>query len=708
MLMPKISAILNNCPVHVLTPELKAEIKRYADNVAYENPHTKHYKVLKECFATYYALEPDSFTWQDFSAILQNYNPFDVQILLGPVLRLFSKKIMAQDESDEFKFMALGNDYPDVLSYINATSEISDTGRYESLSPDHLFRFICSPLGFSLTYYRANQPYNKSEAEHSLAAITIYHQGAIHGAAAGGHWERNQDGEGSVDYQTAEDTQLTPFLPLLGEDPLINPYGIDLLKKHVQLAHRHTKEQAEITNEIKELIISSAQIQQYLFNSQNVPKTLAVQLLKSPLCEITRDFIAHYPILIEVPSEQIYERYLKASAENKPAISVEEQCIIARLEAGVCIPEPYIPSVKKEFQASQEQVDDVIPPEHTVTDEANAHQISEPQKQEPPAVDAEVIDTVPTVAIPACTNKIPVTEKMPPEKKCTKEAIAIPSEQLYERYISKPVKRTEEQHSIAHLEAGTGTHEPNIPRAKESQTVKKKVADVIPPEHPVIVEANARQIPAPQKQEPPVAAGVIDTIPTLAIPACTNKIPVADKIPLEKKRTNQVKETANETIVATPQETNTDKNTLPNIKNIDKKQELFELYLNRLNIKSLELLKRRNKSAKGSDAYLQLNTAYTAASNLHHILLQTGKDYFSYNLSYLDFKKICEEEITQARPALEPHRGYKEILANIALFIASLVRSVWHGKMTFFSFNTDSIAKVNEIQDSINKVVPEA
>ncbi len=49
---PKLSAILNNCSLHALTPEIKNEIIQFGADAGYDNQHNAAYTRLKNAFAT--------------------------------------------------------------------------------------------------------------------------------------------------------------------------------------------------------------------------------------------------------------------------------------------------------------------------------------------------------------------------------------------------------------------------------------------------------------------------------------------------------------------------------------------------------------------------------------------------------------------------------------------------------------------------------
>ena len=259
----KLSAILNNCPLHSLVPEIVGEINKFAINGAYNNNHNASYNDLKRHFALFYALPPEGFTWKQFAALLNEYNPFDTQLLLSPVLRSLLKTIMTPHE-DTF-VSALGNDFGSNEEYISASTELLPTGRYRSLSPDELFLFLAKPLGISILYHPQAGDSRGFDADANLATVSIYHQGNIEGAQAGGHWERVKDKADYIDYQKTGDTKLNFLTSILDEQT--SSYGLELVKKHTQLtlhALSHGKE--SVLGEYASLEIAVEQINQYTFN----------------------------------------------------------------------------------------------------------------------------------------------------------------------------------------------------------------------------------------------------------------------------------------------------------------------------------------------------------------------------------------------------------------------------------------------------------
>ena len=311
-----------------MVPEIVGEINKFAINGAYNNNHNASYNDLKRHFALFYALPPEGFTWKQFAALLNEYNPFDTQLLLSPVLRSLLKTIMTPHE-DTF-VSALGNDFGSNEEYISASTELLPTGRYRSLSPDELFLFLAKPLGISILYHPQAGDSRGFDADANLATVSIYHQGNIEGAQAGGHWERVKDKADYIDYQKTGDTKLNFLTSILDEQT--SSYGLELVKKHTQLtlhALSHGKE--SVLGEYASLEIAVEQINQYTFNIKSVPKELALKLMgKQELTPLTRAVIDKYEF-VEVPKARIFENWLNARPDNKPPINKSEEKIIERL-----------------------------------------------------------------------------------------------------------------------------------------------------------------------------------------------------------------------------------------------------------------------------------------------------------------------------------------------------------------------------------------
>jgi hypothetical protein len=328
MPFPKLSAVLNNCPLHALTPEIKEELLKYRNHADYDNKHNADYLLLKDKFATFYGFNPAEFSWKQFADILESYNAFDTQIIMGPVLRLFMKDKIATN--DFLEILAEAHEVSPAQFIKDYTEIKPTTARYESLAPDELFTYVGKYLGLSLQYTPQNEPSRLTLAQDPVAQVNIFHHGGIDGAQSGGHWERTDKGEGSTDFQNQDNTQLNHLLLLLGQEAAVNPYGFDLLKKHVQLTALSLKEKKNLYKEFAELITSTNQISQYLFNINSVPRTLAIKLLGSDLTVDAAAFISEYKFE-EVHPHQIYERWINADASQKPNIEEYEQVILNRL-----------------------------------------------------------------------------------------------------------------------------------------------------------------------------------------------------------------------------------------------------------------------------------------------------------------------------------------------------------------------------------------
>ena len=262
---PKLSASLNNCPLHALTPEIKDQVLNFALNKEYINGHNAQYERLKNIVANGYEIAPDTFTWQQFADILKRYNAFDTQIIMGPILRTFMKEPIATDSRENQGLLVIGEN----VSAEKLMSHLTDidpvTSRYKSLSPDVLFNYVASRLGFNLQYHSGGTT-QLCSIRTPIATIDIYHQGGIDGAEVGGHWERTLLGLESVDYQSANDSQLDDMLTLLGQNTHMNFYGFTLLKRHIQLTLREAmgENPMALAKEFTELALTPVQIQKYL------------------------------------------------------------------------------------------------------------------------------------------------------------------------------------------------------------------------------------------------------------------------------------------------------------------------------------------------------------------------------------------------------------------------------------------------------------
>lgn len=112
--------------------------------------------------------------------------------------------------------------------------------------------------------------------------------------------------------------------------------------------------------------------------------------------------------------------------------------------------------------------------------------------------------------------------------------------------------------------------------------------------------------------------------------------------------------------------------------------------------------------------------AFNKAVALHNQLNENYIEYLDQKSDYQTFKSKCDRAISDAREVLETHRGWKNILLNIALHIALLSTcgvgniialsyafySSKPGQRSFFCklANTDSGNRIKNIEQSINKL----
>ena len=273
----------------------------------------------------------------------------------------------------------------------------------------------------------------------------------------------------------------------------------------------------------------------------------------------------------------------------------------------------------------------------------------------------------------------------------------------------KPKKKAVIESTDVHIEARV---EPVVikpqPKIKDTQPKKKAVVDsheevieqvsgpIQQVEQVVLDDDNVDKGPI-KKAEPMVEDLEEEVIPDLDLFGPVHQNPYADTDP----------------VIELPKETKPEpqKPVLPNIENQVYKQALFKKHIDALEIQVNDLKGRRDKGPVGSDDYRKLDAAYDKANGVHGTLKDAGKKYFAKEISYADFKKCSDDVIKDAKPVLEEHRGGKavlEVLTNIALFLVSLIRSAYNGKMTFFKLNTESVTKVNAVEDSVNKAAPGA
>ena len=229
MPLPRISGVLNNCALHVLTPELRTQINLLADaDSAMPREFMPTYELLKAEFAEFYQIQPDNFTWPAFDALLAMHNDFDLQMILGPVLRNVMAKNMQHDREnanltrlgDDGSYLngvTLRGDETDnelIHLFIHYKTSIQPNGRYVSLSPDEMFKFVASHFGLAVVVHQddqvlryPNDPEQEPLFEHR-PCVEMFHQGGVAGAEAGGHYERTLNAQERVDYEYAENVHL--------------------------------------------------------------------------------------------------------------------------------------------------------------------------------------------------------------------------------------------------------------------------------------------------------------------------------------------------------------------------------------------------------------------------------------------------------------------------------------------------------------------
>lgn len=90
------------------------------------------------------------------------------------------------------------------------------------------------------------------------------------------------------------------------------------------------------------------------------------------------------------------------------------------------------------------------------------------------------------------------------------------------------------------------------------------------------------------------------------------------------------------------------------------------------------------------------------------------KAYQDLNNNMIDlvtFQKRCTDAITSARPILEKHRGWKQILGNLALAVMGigvlyLAAGLINKALTenFLFFKTDSANKIDQLEQSVKSI----
>ncbi|MBL7478981.1 protein phosphatase 2C family protein [Legionella bononiensis] len=119
-------------------------------------------------------------------------------------------------------------------------------------------------------------------------------------------------------------------------------------------------------------------------------------------------------------------------------------------------------------------------------------------------------------------------------------------------------------------------------------------------------------------------------------------------------------------------------------------------------------LRKQNNFRKASQVQEASNSAY----KLHEAITAAAVDhYVNKNSTLKEFGDACTEVIAEVRPVLETHRGWKEILGNLALFIAGLgvgfvVAGLINKAVTgnFLFFKTDSEEKLDALEHTVKEL----
>lgn len=314
MPFPQLSPALNNCSVHSFTPELRQEIKKIAvqteNDTSYPASFINAYRSLKAHFAIFYRIEPaEDFSWAQFDSLLDSYNEFDIQILLGPVLRRVMADAMTANEDT---IAMLKSENQSTQDFIESYTSLQANGRYQTVPPDVLYVFLGAQFGFKLSYHSAAGnigSYPEADQEEGFANrphIHLFHSGHIDGGDS--HWERTLDDNERVDFSQEKDTHLGIVAGLFGygSDDL-SEICFDLLRSHVQktfiffLEDKRNDPQARCF--FQNFHLSTAQIEKYLYNRVLLARPIAIELLGA-LTPQAEELISRIPDLEGIEYDQ--------------------------------------------------------------------------------------------------------------------------------------------------------------------------------------------------------------------------------------------------------------------------------------------------------------------------------------------------------------------------------------------------------------------
>ncbi|RAP36915.1 hypothetical protein B1207_05645 [Legionella quinlivanii] len=324
MAYPKISALLNNCPMHFLTPEIVQECLKRGSDGSYSRPQDDvNYERLKQTFAATY-LEGKEISWPELAELLRQYNPFDQQIILGPVLRQF----MADSMKVDHELPAFFEDKAGLEAYIRKMSEPVPElqNRFHSAGPHEISTFVAAPLGIMFTYHRAKESPKTLPhiaLQDPVGLIDVYHEGDIGGAGNGGHWERTDNKLDRVDYEKEADSRLGSVVRLLKDNPSVTRMGLDLLKQHVRRMYESVSTGLDRKNEIEFLDVLALQLSKYATLINAVPKEIAIQIINPEPDSLLLELITQVPDFIGEYSPEIIasvKNCLRLREQGKPYI----------------------------------------------------------------------------------------------------------------------------------------------------------------------------------------------------------------------------------------------------------------------------------------------------------------------------------------------------------------------------------------------------
>lgn len=305
MTVPRITHILNNGLLHALTPELRTEIKLLAqDQSTLNSQFMPAYESLKRQFAEFYEFSsPETFTWKQLDILISSCSTFDLQLILGPVLRSVMFDLMKANQHLVEEWLDEGKD-EDAESFISDHTTLLENGCYDSLDPDAVFVFMVSFLGFSMAYHYPGSEVAKlpgSEDVNKLAlfadrpCIDLYYRGEIQDPQDY-YWERTADETEREDYEHDEDTHLRDVAQIFGAETLTHTeVGFELLKIYMRkLAHAADHLDEDPTEICDGFHLTVTQVKKFLFNYQHVPKEQAIRFL-GPITADAKTIIADIP-----------------------------------------------------------------------------------------------------------------------------------------------------------------------------------------------------------------------------------------------------------------------------------------------------------------------------------------------------------------------------------------------------------------------------